>query len=109
MTEIDLNKLLWMQDPAHGWLRVDRDMVEGHPDLFTGKNDPCSEYSYQDSDFFYLEEDRDALIFLKAYKLIDENGNGPHKMIPEDLRDNSGIRKKRSAVDVVFYELGPNG
>ena len=109
MTEIDLNKLLWMQDPAHGWLRVDRDMVEGHPDLFTGKNDPCSEYSYQDSDFFYLEEDRDALIFLKAYKLIDENGNVPHKMIPEDLRDNSGIRKKRSAVDVVFYELGPNG
>ena len=44
MTEIDLNKLLWMQDPAHGWLRVDRDMVAGHPDLFPGKNDPCSEY-----------------------------------------------------------------
>tara|TARA_R100001143_G_C3300127_1_gene105220 strand:+ start:422 stop:742 length:321 start_codon:yes stop_codon:yes gene_type:complete len=106
---MDINKLLWMYDPAHAWLRVPRDMVQGYPDLWSGNNDPCSDYSYQDSEYFYFEEDRDALIFLKAHKLIDENGVGSYKMIPEDSNDRPEIRKKRSAAEVVFFELGPNG
>ena len=55
---------IWHSDPGHAWLEVDRaELIE------LGILDKISCYSYQKNDKVYLEEDRDAGIFLKARDL----------------------------------------
>lgn len=48
-------------DPGHGWLKVPMKEIEE-----LGLK--ISEFSYQDGDFGYLEEDLDAGTFMRAYK-----------------------------------------
>ena len=51
------SKFYFFSDPAHGWLRVDRDTLT---ELGLTQND-FTEYSYIDIHYMYLEEDHDAL------------------------------------------------
>jgi|TARA_E500000305_G_C3866590_1_gene163131 hypothetical protein len=53
-------------DAAHGWLEVPLD------DVYTiGLSlENFSPYSYREADTLYLEEDRDASIFMNAYKAM---------------------------------------
>ena len=53
-------------DPAHGWLKVSIDEIRK---LGIAKN--ISNYSYVDSCNAFLEEDQDALIFIRAASGID--------------------------------------
>lgn len=48
-------------DPGHGWLKVPMKEIEE-------LGIKISEFSYQDGDFGYLEEDLDAGTFMRAYK-----------------------------------------
>lgn len=48
-------------DPGHGWLKVPMKEIEELGIKIT-------EFSYQDGDFGYLEEDLDAGTFMRAYK-----------------------------------------
>jgi len=69
------------EDPGHGWLEVPkRELIE------LGIADQISDYSYQDKDNVYLEEDCDMTIFLKAkgvkkwsdIDIVDAHLNGDH-------------------------------
>jgi hypothetical protein len=55
----------WVSDPSHGWLQVGWDLIDdlAHTDI--------SSFSYHDDQYLYLEEDRDAPLFLK---LLDSKG-----------------------------------
>ncbi len=55
------------EDARHGWLAVKRrELIE------VGiREDQISEYSYQKGDTVYLEEDRDASIFISVLKKND--------------------------------------
>lgn len=48
-------------DPGHGWCQASKRVIE-----LLAIADQISRYSYQDNDYAYLEEDRDAGIFLHA-------------------------------------------
>ena len=60
-----MHYFIWFSDPSHAWLQVDRDLIDylGHTDI--------SSFSYHDDEYLYLEEDRDAPLFLK---LLDSKG-----------------------------------
>ena len=68
----------YVQDPGHGWIAADRQML-----AFLGLLEETSAYSYQDQDFVWLEEDCDAPRFLSAlsrvgidYQLVDTHTQG---------------------------------
>lgn len=50
--------LKFYHDPSHGWLRVSKE-------AFPQVNSSISSFSYQDKNFYYLEEDLDATTFIK--------------------------------------------
>jgi hypothetical protein len=52
---------MFYSDPAHGWLRVKLSELE---DL--GLTKFISEFSYKNGKYAYLEEDRDANLFVKV-------------------------------------------
>ena len=54
-------EFLVFTDPGHAWVRVPKSLAH---DL--GIEGRVSSYSYQDSEFLYLEEDCDALLFINA-------------------------------------------
>ena len=56
-------KLYFYSDPGHGWLSVSRKALEKYVDLKT-----VSTYSYQRKDRVFLEEDRDAQLYITALK-----------------------------------------
>jgi len=62
-----MTKLKFHYDAGHGWLEVPKSLFKE----IMGEELP-SEYSYQDKNNFYLEEDCDAPKFLAKYK-----GNNP--------------------------------
>ena len=77
----------FFSDNAHGWLRV------SHSDCadigFTGAS--FSRYSYQDSAFYYLEEDCDASKFLAAF--VKKHGGMP-VIHDSHTEGQSSIRRK---------------
>ena len=54
--------LVFMHDPAHGWLRVPLSMIEG---------ETYSDYSYFNGRYAYLEEDCDMTRFLLNHTEVD--------------------------------------
>lgn len=50
-------------DPAHAWLKVPMNDIRK-----LGLADKISSYSYRYQQYAYLEEDCDAMIFIKALK-----------------------------------------
>ena len=73
-------------DAAHGWIEVPLD------DIYTiGLSlENFSPYSYREADTLYLEEDRDAEIFLVAYKKV--KGESP-EVIEGPYVQDSHIRE----------------
>lgn len=76
MSEMELT---FFNDPGHGWLRAPKEMLKEY-----GISDRITDYSYEDSQYVYLEEDCDASILLNAIeatgikvKLIDKYSGGP--------------------------------
>ena len=68
----------YVQDPGHGWIAADRQML-----AFLGLLEATSTYSYQDQDLIWLEEDCDGPRFLSAlsrvgidYQLVDTHTQG---------------------------------
>lgn len=61
-------KLKFFEDPGHGWLQVPRSLFEIFPD-----KEKISKYSYHDFEkqYFYLEEDCDADLFIEWLKKAD--------------------------------------
>jgi len=58
----EINKFTWHVDPAHAWLQVAKTCFER-----VGLDESnITKYSYQDNEFYYLEEDCDAATFLNA-------------------------------------------
>ena len=53
--------LTYVQDPGHGWIGADRQLLDS-----LGLADRISEFSYSDGPTVWLEEDCDAPIFLRA-------------------------------------------
>jgi len=53
--------LTFHSDPGHGWLQVDRRMMETY-----GVRPSC--FSYVDGNSVFLEEDCDAALFIDALK-----------------------------------------
>ena len=71
-------KLDYIQDPGHGWIAADRQML-----AFLGLLEATSTYSYQDQDLVWLEEDCDGPRFLSAlsrvgieYEIIETHTRG---------------------------------
>jgi hypothetical protein len=50
-------------DPGHGWLAVKRNLLAKYVEF-----SHISPYSYQKGSTVYLEEDRDASVFLEALR-----------------------------------------
>ncbi len=60
-----INKYRWFSDPAHAWLEVNRSEIYA-----LGIQDKITQYSYQNSNKVYLEEDCDASTFLDALEKV---------------------------------------
>ena len=74
---------MWFSDPGHSWLQVP---------LVTTTNLDISSYSYRDAHHAYLEEDRDAGLWLAARGYT--RATAPH--YPESHTDeDSSIRDKK--------------
>lgn len=58
-------KLHFYSDPGHGWLKVPRKLL-----LQMGVITQISPYSYESEDAVFLEEDRDASLFIEAAKQL---------------------------------------
>jgi hypothetical protein len=56
-------ELIYLQDPGHGWLKVDRAIAS---DL--GISEHITPYSYVEGPSIWLEEDCDAGLLIKALK-----------------------------------------
>jgi hypothetical protein len=56
-------KLCFYSDPGHGWLSVSRKTLAKYVDM-----NKVSTYSYQRKDRVFLEEDRDAHLFISALR-----------------------------------------
>lgn len=78
-------------DAGHGWARVPHQVVKE-----LGLADQISEYSYQDSDYVYLEEDCDLHLLLDEYK-----NRGQTVRLVEHYDDYSPIRALPSYETVV--------
>lgn len=59
---MDSIKFRFISDPGHGWLEVSRILVDA-----LGVSEQISSYSYQNGEKAYLEEDCDAVRFIKAF------------------------------------------
>ena len=57
----------WVIDPSHSWLQVSWDLIDKHD------YSDISSFSYHDDSYVYLEEDRDAYLFIK---FLDSRGIG---------------------------------
>ncbi|MFW6046542.1 MAG: hypothetical protein ACOCP4_01985 [Candidatus Woesearchaeota archaeon] len=55
--------LRFLIDPGHGWISVPRKYL-----YYLGIENDISPYSYQKGNRVYLEEDKDAMIFINAAK-----------------------------------------
>ena len=53
----------FITDPGHGWLKVKRSELR-----ILGIDQQITSYSYQRGEYVYLEEDYDALLFIKTKK-----------------------------------------
>lgn len=51
------------EDPGHGWIKVKKSMIH---DL--GLTEEISSFSYQYGEYAFLEEDRDAGLFIHALR-----------------------------------------
>lgn len=58
-------KFHFYHDPGHGWLRVPRQFL-----IALQLDAQISGYSYTRGRWVYLEEDRDALIFARAWEAL---------------------------------------
>ncbi len=58
-----MKKLISFSDDGHGWLRVSK-----KDNVLLSIIDDISFCSYQSECFYYLEEDRDAVLYLTALK-----------------------------------------
>jgi len=82
-------------DPGHGWLKIKRDQLKK-----LGIEDKISSCSYQLDDDVYLEEDKDAGLFVKS--LEEEEGGVflpdnliEHKVdVPSSIRSYNSFRKE---------------
>jgi len=54
---------LFFSDPGHGWLKIPRKLLQQ-----LGIEQKITHYSYQRSEYVYLEEDCDASLFLQTMK-----------------------------------------
>ena len=59
---MNLDGLLWIIDPGHGWLRVAKAVHPSAVECSTG-------FGFEDADFVYLEEDCEAGAFLRSLGL----------------------------------------
>jgi hypothetical protein len=78
-------------DPSHGWLEVPKSELKK-----LGIVDQISEYSYVSQSNFYLEEDRDAPIFMKEYKKFYND----RPMYEEIFSENCFIRGLRHVKEI---------
>ena len=81
-------RIPYIQDPGHGWLEVDRKLARTILGAGFARITP---YSYQRKDMVYLEEDRDAALFLEAARSCG------YSVTPIDrhLNDEAPIRSYR--------------
>lgn len=54
----------YITDPSHGWIKVEKHIFN----FYKINKKEISTYSYQDRNFYYLEEDCDATYFIKELK-----------------------------------------
>jgi hypothetical protein len=89
------SEYIWFADPGHSWLRVSlEDLLKVGVRLAD-----ISSYSYIKGGFFYLEEDDDAGLFFKAYRLkVGEDPRTKYRYTNGD----SPIRKYSRFCGVVF-------
>lgn len=71
-------KVKYYQDPGHGWIAIKRNLLQQ-----LNIADKVSPYSYQRGQTVYLEEDRDAYLFVKE---MEKNGV---EVIPEYVHTNN--------------------
>lgn len=53
-------KLKWISDPSHSWLQVSKTWIQE-----LNISTLISNYSYEDDTNVFLEEDRDAAVFIR--------------------------------------------
>ena len=61
--KLDTPRFKYIQDPGHGWIKVKKDLAQ-----ILGFQDQITSYSYHDQDYYYLEEDCDAVLLINALK-----------------------------------------
>ena len=62
MQSFNLPDLVWISDPGHAWLRVPLSD-------YVASGITASRFSYVDAEYVYLEEDRDAELYLAAAQI----------------------------------------
>jgi len=75
---------VFIEDPGHAWLPVKRSLLSE-----LGVAGDISRYSYQDGGMVYLEEDRDAGVFLEAWKQANPE---QHTHFSSEYVENTHIR-----------------
>ena len=81
------NKLEWISDPGHAWLKVPKD-------AYAESQTHASACSYEHDGFVYLEEDCDAPRFLEAMNL--SHWYIPTRRYPEQ-RQNDDVHPRQMA------------
>jgi len=75
-------------DPGHGWMKVKREELKE-----LGVENKITGYSYERGEFVYLEEDRDASIFIDALERKSGENFEENKHLRQHISDkNSKIR-----------------
>lgn len=76
-------KLIFYSDPGHGWLRVPLRLLKS-----LDIADKISPFSYMRTEYAYLEEDRDASLFVS----VMNEANRPIQYVERNTNKQSRIR-----------------
>lgn len=87
------HSVYWIGDDGHGWLAVSLDLYPEAIDYGSG-------YGYMDSDYVYLEEDLEAVAFMRDHpQLKDANGRG--MLAEKQYLGNAPIRRLARNYDIL--------
>lgn len=87
------NETYWISDGGHGWLAV---LLEAYPTAI----DYGSGYGYMDNTYVYLEEDLEAVAFLRDHpQVADANGRG--ELVEKYYEGDAPIRRLERNYDIL--------
>jgi len=86
-------------DPRHGWIKVKKEELKE-----LGVENKITDYSYERGEFVYLEEDRDASIFIDALEGKSGENFEENKHLRQHIVDKDSKIRGYSPYSLIHWQ-----